>query len=90
MNLGDISNRGWLEAALVVLASGGLVWFVENVPGVAGGVIKAVIAALTAGFASLVVGLEDNVITQSEWLTAFGAAIVATGFVYQLAGKPKT
>ena len=36
MNLGDISNRGWLEAALVVLASGGLVWFVENVPGCRG------------------------------------------------------
>src|SRR5262245_28644432 len=88
-SLDDLSGRDWVQIVLAVLASGGLVWFVENVPGVAGGIIKAAIAALTAGFTSLLVALQDDVITQSEWLTALGAAIVASGFVYQIANTNK-
>ena len=83
----DVSNldtKSWLIAVLAVLGSGGMVWFVQNVPGVVGGAIKAAIAFLTAGIGSLVVALDDNMITQAEWLTAFVAAAVATGFVYQL------
>jgi len=85
--LGDLDAKSWLVAAIAVLGSGGIVWFVDNVSGVAGGVFKAVVAFLTAGFGSLVVALDDDKISQAEWLTAFAAAAVATGFVYQLTGK---
>ena len=85
--ISNLDAKTWLIGIAAVLGSGGVVWFVENVHGVAGGVIKAVIAFLTAGIASLVVALDDKVITQAEWLTAFSAAAVATGFVYQLSSK---
>ncbi len=89
-NIGDLSGTDWIQIILAVLASGGLVWFVENVAGLAGGIIKAAIAFLTAGFTSLLVGLQDDVLTQSEILVALGAAIIATGFVYQISNAPKT
>jgi hypothetical protein len=85
--LGDLDAKSWLVAAIAVLGSGGMVWLVDNVHGVAGGVFKAITAFLTAGFGSLVVALDDNMISQAEWLTAFAAAAVATGFVYQLTGQ---
>ena len=81
--IGDLDAKHWLIAIGSVLASGGIVWYVENIQGVAGGVIKAAIAFLSAGVASLVVALDDNRITQAEWLIAFSAAVVATGLVYQ-------
>lgn len=80
----DIDAKSWLIAALAVLGSGGLVWLTQNGP--AAPYIKAVIAFLTAGISSLVVALDDDVITRAEQLTAFAAAVVATGFVYQFAG----
>lgn len=82
-SLGDLDTTHWLVAALTILGSAGVVWFVENVPGVAGGIIKTAVAFLSAGIASLVVALNDNVISQSEWLIAFTAAVTATGLVYQ-------
>jgi len=88
-NIGDLGTKEWVEIILAVLASGGLVWFVQNVPGLAGGVIKAIIGALTAGFTSLLVALQDEVITQSEYMVALGAAIVASGFVYQIRNEPE-
>lgn len=81
--LGDLSTQSWLIAAGTILGSGGIVWFCENIQGIAGGVIKAAVAFLSAGVASLVVALNDGVITQSEWLIAFVAAVTATGLVYQ-------
>lgn len=81
-DLGDLDTKSWLVAALAVLGSGGLVWFAENGP--AAPVIKAVISLLTAGIGSLVLALDDNVISQAEWLTAFSAAALATGLVYQV------
>lgn len=83
----DIDTRSWLVAALAVLGSGGLVWLTENGP--AAPAIKAVMAFLSAGISSLVVALDDDVLTRGEQLTAFSAAIVATGFVYQLTNKPE-
>jgi hypothetical protein len=81
----DISTKSWLIAALAVLGSGGLVWLTENGP--AAPAIKAVIAFLSAGIGSLVLALDDDVLTRAEQLTALAAAIVATGFVYQVANK---
>ena len=84
--VGDISTKSWLLAALAVLGSGGLVWLTENGP--AAPYIKSVMAFLTAGVGSLVVALDDNVITQAEWITAASAAAVATGFVFQASNTP--
>lgn len=84
-DIGDISTQSWLVAALTVLGSGGLVWLAQNGPGAP--VIKTVIAFLSAGIGSAVLALEDNQISQAEWLTAFSAAVVATGLVYQATNK---
>lgn len=85
-DFGDISTQQWLIAAGAVLGSGGLVWFTENGP--AAPAIKAVMGFLSAGVASLVIALDDDVLTRAEQLTALSAAIVATGFVYQLRNEP--
>lgn len=87
-DVGDLDAKSWLIAALAVLGSGGLVWLTENGP--VAPAIKAVIAFLTAGIGSLVVALDDMIISQAEWLTAFSAAVVATGFVFQVTNRPPT
>lgn len=84
----DISTQQWLVAAGAVLGSGGLVWLTENGP--AAPAIKAVMGFLSAGVASLVIALEDDVLSRAEQLTALSAAIVASGFVYQLKSKNGT
>jgi len=85
----DISTKNWLIALLAVLGSGGMVWLTENGP--AAPAIKAVMAFLSAGVGSLVIALDDDVLTRAEQLTAVAAAIVASGFVYQLGDdKPPT
>lgn len=80
----NIDTQTWLIAGGTVLASGGLVWFTENVPGVAGGIIKAVVAGLAAAVASLTAALDDDVLTRAEQLTALSAFVVGLGVVYQL------
>lgn len=82
----DISTKSWLVAALAVLGSGGLVWLAENGP--AAPTVKAVMAFLTGGIGSVVIALDDDVLTRAEQLTAFAAAVVATGLVYQAVNKP--
>jgi hypothetical protein len=86
-DFGDIDTKSWLIAALAVLGSGGLVWLTENGP--AAPYIKALIAFLSAGVGSLVLALDDDILTRAEQLTAFAAAVVATGFVYQVTNKAK-
>jgi len=85
-NIGDLSGQSWLVAALAVLGSGGMVWLVENTT--AAPVAKAVLAILTAGIASLVVALDDGIVSQTEFLTAASVAIIASGFVYQAPKEP--
>ncbi len=81
----DIDAKSWLIAAVAVLGSGGMVWLTQNGP--AAPYIKAVMAFLTAGISSLVISLDDDHLSRAEQLTALAAAIVATGFVFQFAGK---
>lgn len=83
----DIDTKSWLVALLAVLGSGGMVWLTENGP--AAPAIKAVMAFLSAGVAALVLALDDDVISRAEQLTALAAAIIATGFVYQVSNKPE-
>lgn len=81
-DIGDISTKSWLIAALAVIGSGGMVFLTETGP--AAPAIKAVMAFLSAGIGSLVLALDDDRLTRAEELTALAAAIVATGFVYQV------
>lgn len=85
--IGQLDATHWLLAVAAVLGSGGVVWFVENGPWHT--YIKAVVAFLSAGIASLVTALQDNNITQSEWIVAFIAAVTATGLVYQVSNTPR-
>lgn len=87
-DFGDIDTQTWLIALGSVLASGALVWFVENVPGVAGGIIKAVIGGLAPAVAALVVALDDHVLTRVEQLTALSAFVVGLSAVYQVKNAP--
>ena len=80
----DIDTRTWLIALGAVLASGALVAFVQNVTGLAGGIIKAVIGAFGAAVASLATALDDQVLTQVEMVTAISAFVVGLSLVYQI------
>lgn len=84
-DFGDISTKSWLITLATVLGSGGIVWFTQNGP--AAPAIKAVVGFLSAGIGSLVIALDDSVLTRAEELTAFAAAVVATGLVYQVANS---
>lgn len=87
--LDDLNGEGWVKVALVVLGGAAATWFVENVPGVAGGIIKAVLGAATAFLAVLATGYEnDGVISQGEFLSAIAALLVALTAVYQLRNVP--
>lgn len=82
-SLGSLDATHWLLAIATILGSGGVVWLCSNIPGIAGGVAKAIVAFLSGGVASLVTALNDNHVTQAELLVAFVAAVTATGLVYQ-------
>ena len=83
-DIGDIDTRTWLIVLGTILASGALVAFVENVTGLAGGIIKAVDGAFGAAVASLVTSLDDQVLTQVEMITALSAFVVGLSLVYQI------
>jgi hypothetical protein len=90
-NLGDLSTRDWVEAVGAAIGSGAAIWLVSNIPGVMGGVAKAVWAAATSGIASyLLATTPDSAqgvnVSSSEWLGIAIVVITATGFVYQEAG----
>ena len=82
----DIDTVTWLGVAGTILASGALVWWVENIPGTAGGIIKAVVAGFGAAIASMVTALDDDIFTRVEQLTALSAFLVALSAVYQVPG----
>jgi peptidoglycan/LPS O-acetylase OafA/YrhL len=82
----DIDTQTWLITAGTILGSGALVWWVKNIPGVAGGIIKGVVAGLGAAIATLVTALDDDVLSQVERLTALSAFLVALSAVYQVPG----
>lgn len=80
----DIDTQTWLIALGSVLASGALTWWAQNVPGLAGGIIKAVVAASAAAVSSLIVALDDHVVTRVEQVTALSAFVIGLTAVYQI------
>lgn len=89
-DFGDVDTQTWLIALGAVLASGAAVWWVENVQGVAGGIIKAVIGGLSPAVTALIVGLDDHVLTRVEQVTALSAFVVGLTAVYQLKNAEPT
>lgn len=90
-DLGDLDGEGWVKVALVVVGGPAAVWFAENVTGVFGGVIKAVLASAGAFLAGLVTGYENDdlhIISQGELLTAVALALAALTATYQLRNVP--
>jgi len=91
LNLGDLAVKDWVYAAGAALASGAMIWLVANIPGVMGGIAKALWSALTAGIPAYILAASEGSalgenISQGEWLGIISTAIVASGFVYQEAG----
>jgi hypothetical protein len=88
-DIDGIDGEGWVRIGIVVLGGSALTWFAENVPGVAGGIIKAFIGSATALLTSLQTAFENGGgITQGEWLTALSLALGALTLVYQLRNVP--
>lgn len=81
----SVDARHWVLAAVAVLGSGAVVALVENSTHP---YIKAVVAGLTAGFAAAAIALNDNHISQAEWVTIAMAAVVAYAGVYQIRNTP--
>ena len=83
-DFGDIDTQTWLVALGAVLASGALTAFVQNVAGVAGGIIKAVVGAFGASVTVLVTAYDDHLLSPEEKLTALSAFVIGLSLVYQI------
>ncbi len=80
-----VDGKHWVFAIIAVLGSGAVVAVVENSTHP---YIKATSAGLTAGFAAAAIALNDNHISQAEWVTIAMAAVVAYTGVYQIKNTP--
>ena len=82
---GDLDGEDWVYILLVILGGTAATWFAENILGVAGGIIKAFLAAATAGLAVLATGYEmDHALSQGEMLTAVAAFLATLTVAYQI------
>lgn len=88
-NLSHFDTKDWLTVIGAILASGAITWWTANVPGVAGGVIKAVVASAGAFVTALIAAYADNMVTQAELIGAISAALVALAAVYQVSNVVK-
>lgn len=83
-NLTHLSGTDWLKFIVAFLATGAVTWWVQNVPGIAGGIIKAFVAGAGAFCTALITAYADQIITQGELIGAFTAALLALASVYQV------
>lgn len=88
-NLSHFGTRDWLIVIGAILATSAITWWTENVPGLAGGIIKAVVASLGAFVTALIAAYADNIVTQAELIGAISAGLVALAAVYQISNIPK-
>lgn len=88
-SLDELDFGQWIGVALTILAGTAATWFAENVPGTAGGIIKAFLGAATAFLTAVQVGWQnDGVVSQGEWFAAAAAGLAALTVIYQVANKP--
>lgn len=86
-NLGHLHTGDWLLVIGSILSSGAITWWCQNVPGVAGSIIKAVVGSAGAFVTALITAYADNVVTQAELIGAISAALVALAAVYQTTNR---
>ncbi len=86
-NLSHLDTRTWLLVVGAILGSGAITWWTTNVPGLAGGIIKAVVASAAAFVTALFTAYADNIVTQAELIGAISAALVALAAVYQISNR---
>lgn len=85
----DLTTQDWVETAILFLTGSVVVGILDNVPGVFGGVIKAVVGAAVAGLTAWQVAFEnDHIITQGELLTIALAVVTGLSAVYQIPDAP--
>lgn len=80
----DVSNSEWIGIAVAVAGSSAAVWYVTNGPG--GIYAKAIFASVTAAGASAMLALQDEILTQTEFITIVIAALGGLGLVAVLPG----
>lgn len=83
-NLSHFDTRAWLTVIAAILSTGAITWWTENVPGIAGGIIKAVVGSFGAFLTALIAAYADNIVTQAELIGAISAGLVALAAVYQV------
>lgn len=85
--LGDIDGAGWVYIIALVVGGPAATWFAENILGVAGGIIKAFLAASGVALAALTTGYEtDNALSQGEILLAAAGFLTTLAVAYQVPG----
>lgn len=90
--IGDIDGAGWVYIIALVVGGPAATWFAENILGVAGGIIKAFLAAAGVALAALTTGYEtDNALSQGEILLAVAGFLTTLTVAYQVPGPtPET
>ena len=87
-NLSHFSGSDWLKVIVAFLATGAVTWWVQNVPGLAGGIIKAFVAGAGSFCTALITAYADQIITQGELLGAIVLGLSALAAVYQVPNIP--
>ena len=83
-NLSHFDTVTWLTTIGAILATPALTALVENMPGIAGGIIKAIVGSGGAFLTSLIAAYADNVVTQGEWIGAVCIGLTALAGIYQV------
>ena len=83
-NLSHLDTTAWLTIIAGLIATPALTALVENIPGIAGGIMKAFLASGGAFVTALITALSDSILTQSELIGAISAGLVALAGVYQI------
>lgn len=85
--IGDIDSQGWVYIIALVIGGPAATWFAENILGVAGGIIKAFLAASGVALAALTTGYEtDGTLSQGEILLALAGFLSTLAVAYQVPG----
>ncbi len=82
-NLGHLGTYDWLKIIGAIIGSTGFTWWCENVPGLAGGIIKAFAAFSGAFVTALIAAYADSIVTQGELIGAISIGLTALLAIYQ-------
>lgn len=87
-NLSHLGTYDWLKVIVAFLGTGAFTAWVTNVPGLAGGIIKAFGAGAGAFCTALITAYADSMVTQGELIGAIVAGFIAVLSVYEVTNAP--